>query len=190
MKLGQTLQGAANQSVKLGGAGKGHTCEVGQLVQPDDEGRSAGEPADDRLGDEVGQEAEAEGAKEQLKAAHHEGKEESQFDVAVRAGHRHCAQSSSDQKGVHGHWTHRQLARSPHERVDHLRDQGGIEAVDHRQSRNHGIGHALRDQHDAYGQPGRKVLEPISAAIEGHPMEGGKPTSHEDKVKERARPTA
>jgi hypothetical protein len=184
MELGEAIHGAFDQPMQLGGPGKGNARQVGQLVEADDEGRRTGEPADDGLGNEVGEKAETEGAEEQLETPHHEGEEQGQLDVAVRAGHGHRAQAGGDEQGVHGHRPHSQLPGGSHGGIDDLGDEGGVQAVNYRQAGDHRVGHALWDEHDPDGQAGRKVLHPVAASVFGNPFEGGKPTSHEDKIKE------
>ena len=169
MDLGESLHGAVDQEVQLGGARKGNAGEMGQLVETDDQGRRTRESADDGLGDEMGQETQAEGAEQELNASCHEGEEKGEFDVAIGSRHSHRSQSGCDQQGIHGGRSHSQLSGGSHDSIDHLGHEGSVEPVDHRKAGNHGIGHALWDEHDPDREACREVLHPIAASVIGNP---------------------
>ena len=155
------------EHVELGGPGAGNAQQVGQLVQPDDEGGCTGESADDRPGQEVGQEAHSKRAEEPLNQAHHQGEEQGEFDVAVGAHHGHSSQACSHQQGVHRHRSDGQGARRAHQRVDHLGNEGRIEAVDHRKSGDEGVRHPLGHQHDPDREAGRQVACQVLPGVGG-----------------------
>ena len=56
-----------------------------------------------------------------------------------------------------------------------LGHQRGIEAIDDRETRNGGIGHALRDEQDPNGQPGRQVAGEVLAPVAREPIKERNP---------------
>ena len=172
--VGQGVGDAVDKLVQLVASLGGDTEEVRQLVQANDQGGCAGEPTDYRTRQEVHQEPQPQHAHAELQGPHHEGQKEGQGDVVFCARHGEPREACSNQQAVHRHRPHSEVPRGAEEAVDDLRNQGGVQPVHHRKPCNHGIGHALRNQHDAHGQSSRPVTTPIRSLVALEPMGGRK----------------
>ena len=159
----------AQQQVHLVAPFARDPTQMGQLVQPNQEGCGGGEPADDGFGQEVDHEPHAQHAHAPLHEAHHDGEQQRQFNVPIRPRQGQSAKPRSHQQAVHGHRSHRQVPRGAEEPVDNLRNQRRVKAIHHRKSSNHRVGHALGDEHDAHRQSGRPISFPLRFGIGAQP---------------------
>ena len=131
--------------------------QVFQLAQADNDGGRGGKAADDGFRQEVYQEPHLQQAKQQLDPPHKKGQEQRHGNVFFNTRKGKGAQPGGHQEGIHGHRPDGQLARGPHQGVNDLGHQGGIQPEHRGQACDHGVGHPLRDQHDADGQPRGKI---------------------------------
>jgi len=109
------------------------------------------------MGQEIGEEAEPGEAERQLDRAHHQGEQQRQGHVAGRIVTGEGGHAGRHQQGYHGHGADGELARGAEQRVHHDRDERGVQPVDGRKAGDHGVGHPLRDEHDADRESGGKV---------------------------------
>ena len=78
-------------------------------------------------------------------------------------------QACSHQKAVHGHRSHGQMAGGAEKSVNDLRHKCRVQSIHNRKPRNHGIGHALGNQHHAHGQSRGPVAAPVRFGIRRQP---------------------
>src|SRR3546814_7257939 len=72
------------------------------------------------------------------------------------------------------HRSHRERPTGPEQSVGNDRQDRGVEAYFRRQSREHRIGEALRDQHDRDDAGCHEIVRQRGAAIGSAPLENGK----------------
>ena len=163
------LHDVAQHHVHLVASLARNPSQMRQLIQSNQDGCGRGESADDGLGEKLDQEPHAQHAHGPLREAHHDGEQKRQFNVPICTRQGQSAKPRSHQQAVHGHRSHRQVPRGAEEPVDNLRNQGCVQAIHHRQASNHGIRHALRDEHDAHRQSSRPISAPLRLGIGAQP---------------------
>ena len=100
------------------------------------------------MGEEVDQESESEGTQEKLDDPYHQGQGNGQGDIGVAAGFGQGCHPSRCQQGDHGNRSDSQLSGCAEQGIEDQGNGRGIQAVHRRKAGDHGIGHALGDQHD------------------------------------------
>ncbi|MNF79943.1 hypothetical protein D3C84_621740 [compost metagenome] len=147
----------------------GYAEQLGQLTGEDGEGDAVHVAVADRLGQQLGDEAQAQQAGEDAHQAgnhrHHAGQGDGAHRVAAGKRQHH----GEDQRGERRVRAEHQNAAGAEQGVGQQRNDGGIQAVDARHAGGLGIGNADWHQHRGEHQAGGQVLgQPVDAVLLEH----------------------
>jgi hypothetical protein len=134
-----------------------HADEVAQLRQPDDDRRGRGEAADDRVRQEVDEDAAAQQAEAELDDADEQRQGGREDEVVGAAGLGEPVHGLEGQQRDDRDRPHRQRPRRADQRVGDQRQGRGDQPADRRHAGQQRVGHALRDQHHGDGQAREQV---------------------------------
>ncbi|MNZ79064.1 hypothetical protein D3C78_976580 [compost metagenome] len=147
----------------------GDAEQLGHLGDQHDQGDAVHVAVADRLGQQLGDEAQAQQADDDANHAGYHRHHAGQGDRAHRVAAGEWQHHGEDRRGERRIRAEHQNAAGAEQRIGQQRNDGGIQAVDARHPGRLGVGDADRHQHGGQHQAGGQILgQPLGAILSEH----------------------
>ena len=148
--------------------------QLGHLADDDGQGEADDEALEHRLGDEVGEEPEAQQSGAEGEHAGHQGEHAGERRDVVGAARRQVGDRRRGQRRGRRHRPDDEVARAAERGVEDQRRRRGVEADDRRHAGDRGVGERLGHEHRPDGEPGDEVAAQPPTVVAGQRAEDRK----------------
>ena len=147
--------------------------QLGQLADQHRERDAVHVAVADRLGQQLGDESQAHDADQDAHQPRHHRHQARHRHGAHRVAGRQRQHDREDHRGERGVRPEHQDAARAEQGVGEQRDDGGVQAVDPRDARGHGVGDADRDQHRGQHQARHQVARQPGRLVAADDLQSG-----------------
>ena len=147
--------------------------QLGHLADDDRQGEADDEPLEHRLGDEVGEEPEAQQSGAERQHPGHQGEHAGERQHLVGPAGREVGDRRRRQRGGGRHRADDEVAGAAEGGVEDQRRRRGVEADDRRHAGDRRVGERLGDEHRPHGEPGDEVAAEPRPVVAGKRAEDG-----------------
>ncbi len=155
--------------------GHGETEQPGQLFEGDEHGGPGRKAEQNGAGDEIQQVAQSGRAHDNLDESGEARQSEGQFDVHRRPAGGQIGQGTEDHQGDGRGGAGDQVGRTAPKAGGQGGDDGGVEAILHRQAGDEGVGHGLGQGHHRHRQTGEQVRLEVGPPVAAESRRGRGP---------------
>ena len=144
-----------------------------ELAQGDENGRSADKAGNHRMAEKIRQKSQAQQRHAQQQDPGEQGQHQRGTGIFGAAGNEQRPQRCRGHQRDHRHRANRQRAAGAEQGVGDQRQDAGIQPADRRQPGQHGVGEALRNQHQGDDHRRQAVAARRVAVIGRGPLQAG-----------------